>query len=312
MTVHVDDFIYSGTEKFENLLNSTILSEFKIGSHQEGAFRYLGLQIKQHANKTISVSQEDYINELKQIPLAPKRRNQKSHALAPDEYRLFRSKCGQLLWISLQTRPDISFQVCQISNHLSDPNVEDIIVMNKIIKNLQSEPGISLTFRAVNLNEMKLKVYSDSAYGNLPNHGSQCGYIIFLSDNEGKVDNPTTWKSVKIDRVCQSALGAEGLGFVKAVDHAIFLQKTVQLMINDETGGIPIEGYTDNKSLVEILHKTKDPEEKKLICSIAPIRDSIDRGEITVSRITSKEMPADILTKRGVNSKVIRFRLLND
>ena len=35
----------------------------------------------------------------------------------------------------------------------------------------------------------------------------------------------------------------------------------------------------------------------------------MERGEITVTRITSKEMPADILTKRGVNSNVIRKHL---
>ena len=72
---------------------------------------------------------------------------------------------------------------------------------------------------------------------------------------------------------------------------------------------IPIVCYTDNKSLSEVLLKTKDPEEKRLICALAPIRDSIERKEIVVKLIKSKEMPADILTKRGVNSCVLRYHL---
>ena len=131
-----------------------------------------------------------------------------------------------------------------------------------------------------------------------------------LTDKEGATQNPIIWKSIKIDRVCQSALGAEALGFIKALDHAIFIQQTLQMMLNT-TENIPIEGFTDNKGLYEILHKTKDPEENKLICSIAPLRDNMERGEITVTRITSKEIPADILHKRGVNSNVIRKHLYN-
>ena len=137
--------------------DATLLKDFKIGLNEEGQFTYLGLQINQHTNKTISVSQKEYIKELKQIPLSTKRKNQKTHALAPDEYKLFRSKCGQLLWLSLQTRPDISFGVCQLSNHLSDPNVQDIIQANKLIKNVQQEPEVCLTFKPIKLGDFKLK-----------------------------------------------------------------------------------------------------------------------------------------------------------
>ena len=310
MSIHVDDFIYGGTEAFKRLLNDSVLNQFLISSHQEGFFTHLGLEIIQNdSDKSISITQQNYIrDDLKPIQLTNKRRNQKSHALDPNEYKLFKSLCGKLLWLSLQTRPDISFDVCQLSNHLADPNVQDIIQMNKLIKKLQNEPNISLYFKPIDFKAAKLKVYSDAAYANLPKHGSQCGYIIFLSDIEDKVENPIAWKSVKIDRVCQSALSAEGLALVKAVDHAIFIQETVKSIINSQHGPL-IECYIDSKSLHEILLKTKDPEEKRLICILAPLRDSISHGEITIFRIDSKQMPADILTKRGVNGNVMRSHL---
>ena len=140
---------------------------------------------------------------------------------------------------------------------------------------------------------------------NLPNCGSQAGYIIFLSDKNETTRNPIAWKSTKIERVCQSALAAEGLALTKAVDHAAFISSTVQQIL-PKCRKIPIHCFIDSKSLEEVLVKTKDPEERRLLVAVAPIRDSIEKGEITISRITSKEMPADILTKRGVASNVIR------
>ena len=100
-------------------------------------------------------------------------------------------------------------------------------------------------------------LYSASAYGYLPGHGSQCGYIIFLTDESGINFNPIAWKSVKIERVCQSALGAEGLGLVKAIDHGIFVQQTLMKMLQTNRT-IPIHCFTDSKFLYEVLLKTKE------------------------------------------------------
>ena len=197
-----------------------------------------------------------------------------------------------------------------LSNQLSYTKVKDITDLNKLVRKIKSEPEICLTFKALDLCSLKLHVYSDASYGNLPNNGSQCGYIIFLTDEHDNVFNPLIWKSVKLDRICQSALAAEALSLVKAVDHAVFIQQTLLDIIG--VNSVPIKCVIDSKSLYEILTKTKDPQEKRLIVILAPIRESIERNEIEVCRILSKQMPADILTKRrGVNPAVIRDHLIN-
>ena len=117
------------------------------------------------------------------------------------------------------------------------------------------------------------------------------------------MENPIVLKSIKLERICQSALGAEALSLLKAVDHAFLIQQTFE---NITGRTLPMDCFTDSKSLYEILLNTKDPEEKKLIGKIAPLRQSIERGEITIQRISPKMMPADILTKRGVNSMTLR------
>ena len=114
------------------------------------------------------------------------------------------------------------------------------------------------------------------------------------------------------EQVCQSALAAESLDMVKAIDRAVFIMETIQKMMKREQK-IPIVCFTDNKSLFEVLQKTKDPEEKRLVCALAPIRDAIERNGIFVRRISSKEMPAHSLTKKGVNNpRVLRYHLDSD
>ena len=313
VAIHVDDFIFGGTEAFKSHVEATVLKSYDIGSRQDGSFTFLGLEISQDPDTCqISVCQQNYImKELQVIPLSSKRKSQKNHNVTPDEFRAFKSLCGKLLWLSVQTRPDIAFDVCQLSNHLSDPAVLDIIQINKLVSKLRAEPKISLEYKSIDMETCQLFVYSDAAYGNLPRHGSQGGFIIFITDSSETVMNPIVWKSLKIERTCQSALSAEGLALVKAVDYAIFLQRTLSDM-NVCTGHIPIKCFTDSKSLYEVLVRTRDPEEKKLLCILAPLRDSIERREMTIERISTKEMPADVLTKRGVNSKILRLHLENN
>ena len=215
--------------------------------------------------------------------------------------------------VLVQTRPDIAFAACQLSNNLKDPNVADIIQHNKIVKKLKDEDDIPLIFKSIpNFEDgVKLLTYSDASFGNLSNSGSQCGYLILITDREEKVKNPVTWKSVKLDRVCHSTLAAESLALLKAVDHTIFIQKTIKEMLG-ESLEVTIECFVDNKGLLELVQKTRDPTEKRLICTMASLREMVEREEILVRYTPSNKMPADVLTKKGPSGDVLRSCFQSD
>ena len=307
MTIHVDDFIYCGTDKFIDHLHKCIFSKFNVGSQTESCFQYLGMQISQSPEShEVVISQNKYTDSLQTIQISDKRRNQKTHALNNEEFKLYRSLCGQLLWLSLQTRPDISYEVCILSNYLNDPNVENLVKLNKLVKKIKSDDKIDLKFKQINNINSSCKVlcYSDASYGSLPRNGSQEGYIILISDNNEKNKNPIIWKSARIDRVCRSSLEAECLGLLNALDHSTFIQKTLNHIIPKSEAKIVC--HIDNKSLFDLLLGIKDPTEKRLIVVMAPVRDLISKDEIEIRLLKSKEMPADILTKHGVNGLNIR------
>ena len=100
-----------------------------------------------------------------------------------------------------------------------------------------------------------LKVYSDSSFNNLPNGGSQGGFIIFLCDSE---DNgaPIQWQSKKIRRVAKSTLAAECLAMEDAVDAAFYLKCVLLEILQVSVENVRVECFIDNKSLYDNLHST--------------------------------------------------------
>ena len=70
--------------------------------------------MQQHSG-SIYLDQSEYIENLDLIQLDPKRQKETYESLTDVQKDKLRSKIGQLLWLSNQTRPDISFDVCVLA-----------------------------------------------------------------------------------------------------------------------------------------------------------------------------------------------------
>ena len=102
------------------------------------------------------------------------------------------------------------------------------------------------------------------------NGGSQDGYLIFIV-GENRKCSLLNWQSKRIKRVVRSSLSAETLVFCDALDDAIFLQQMVSELLFNKTFIIPVDVYTDNRSLYNILNLTNAVLEKRLRVDIAII-----------------------------------------
>ena len=68
---------------------------------------------------------------------------------------------------------------------------------------------------------------------------------------------------------------------------------------------------TDNKSLSEALYSTKAVEEKRLRVEIAALRESVERKEIKVEWIRTRDQIADVFTKHGADNRLLLDVLRN-
>ena len=250
---HVDDFFWAGNEKFKKKIIDPIRKTFKISSDLQDSFRFLGLNVKQYSSY-IELNQETYAKSIKAIDISNKKN--KTRVLSVEEKDRLRSAIGQLSWLGNQSRPDISANVCQLSGAYKDATVSDILLANKTIKKVSAD-NLSLYFPKLNLSELTIEVHSDASFKNLPNAGSQGGFIIFLCDNLGNA-TPIQWQARRIKRVVKSTLAAECLALVDALDYAYYIKRII-----DEVLGLPkdrtkINCYIDCKSLHDVLHSSNN------------------------------------------------------
>ena len=316
LACHVDDFIWSGDQTFNNII-SKIRRAFKIGKEDSKAFKYCGIELN-CSGLDILVDQNRYTDSISPISIDCSRIMEKESPLTKIEIHSLRSKIGQLLWLAHQSRPDLLFDICSLATNINHSTIKDLITANKIIAKAKASK-LSLKYQHLGSHDqLQLMIFSDAALGNLPDGGSQGGYIIFLTGASGKV-SPIWWNSKKIRRIVHSTLSAETISMSEAIDTAVF----ISTLFGELTTGItdpkclPIICVTDCKSLLEAVKSTKSVKEKRLRIEISGIKELMENGQIEEFQWqeTGRQL-ADCLTKRGASPWLLRSVLqqasLND
>ena len=90
-----------------------------------------------------------------------------------------------------------------------------------------------------------------------------------------------------------------------ALDDAIFLQQMISELLFNKTFSIPINVYTNNRSLHNILNSKNAVSEKRLSVDIAIIRENILNNQVTIHCLTTTEQIPNVLTKHDVSSKIL-------
>ena len=177
------------------------------------------------------------------------------------------------LWVSGQTRLDVSFHVSNLASSIKNATEKDFQYAFKIVKQLQNNVSLSSVYNLEKKNNenLRIAVYVDASLASSSNGGSQDGYLIFIV-GENRKCSLLNWQSKRIKRVVRSSLSAETLMLCDALDDAIFLQQMVSELLFNKTFIIPIDVYTDNRSLYNILNLTNAVLEKQLRVDIAIIQ----------------------------------------
>ena len=143
--------------------------------------------------------------------------------LSDHENKSLRSVIGQLSWLANQTRPDISYDVCQLSIAYKNARESDLAHGNKIIRKIKNNK-MTLKYPKMNIGEtMYVHCHSDASFNNLPNGGSQGAFVILISDENGN-SAPIQWQSKKVRRVVKSTLAAECLAMEDGADAAYYVK----------------------------------------------------------------------------------------
>ena len=164
-----------------------------------------------------------------------------------------------------------------------------------------------VTIQPVNLDEMILVAFGDSAFANAPGGKSQGGFIITATTEKvttGEAEaSLLDWKSYRHQRVLRSTLAAEAASLDKSEDYANFLgcmlgEIATPGYIASHSGKspFPIWPVTDARSLFDAIHRLATSfTEKRVEIDIAALRQTCRN----LHWVPTEVMLADGLTKRN-------------
>jgi hypothetical protein len=137
---HVDDFLHAGNETFEAGM-CKLRQRFLAGKIEEGNFSYIGFQITQNTDG-IKLDHSMYMEKLDHPHIEPHHASQKQEQLNAEEQKLYRKLVGQLNWAVQGSRPDLAFELVDLSTKLKGGSVADLL---RAIKNIGKLKDIKKT-----------------------------------------------------------------------------------------------------------------------------------------------------------------------
>ena len=91
---HVDDMIWGSNENFKINVIDNLKNTFMFGSEETKAFTYLGIQLIQNDDFSLTINQNNYINCISEITLSNGRLKEKNSLLSIEEKTSYRSAVG--------------------------------------------------------------------------------------------------------------------------------------------------------------------------------------------------------------------------
>ena len=138
----------------------------------------------------------------------------------------YASIVGMLLYLSNNTRPDITFAVSQVARFTHAPKASHASAVKIILRYLARTPNHGIIVKPNGTYNLQCWVDADFSglYGKEPEQKpasakSQYGYIVSFAGV------PLVWESQLISEICLSTLHAEYVGLSSAVREVIPLQK---------------------------------------------------------------------------------------
>lgn len=298
VAIYVDDIIITGNDpQFISSIKSHLHHEFSIKDLGRLSF-FLGLELTYSTNGII-VTQTKFTKELLRacnIPtlkphITPLPLHHKLSATDSPLYpnpTLYRSLVGKLNFLT-HTRPDLSYSVQALSQHMQSPAVAHFDALIHTLGYLSATMGQGILLSGSD--NLTLQAYSDSDWGACPDtRRSISGFVLLLGQS------PISWKSKKQATVSRSSSEAEYRSMAYASSEVVWLVRLLEDL--GITSLKPVTLHCDNMSALHIAQNPVFHERTKHLeidCHFT--REKVMEGLLQLTYLPTTSQLADIFTK---------------
>lgn len=321
--IHVDDGIGGGDSYFDEQIRK-LEQKFPFGSHKTSGFTFTGIDVQQHGDYSITLSQSKYVCKIPPIKIEVNRKTQPELEVTEEERLALRGLIGSLQYAATHTRPDLSSRLSLPQSSINKATIETLNEGNKLLHEAKHHHDVTITIKSIGPDDLRFMAFSDASFSSHNKPDSHAGHIIVATHKE--IDSnvqcpisPIAWGSKKIQRVVTSTLAAETMALASSVDQLSWLRIFWSWLHDPRTQWrrpdealpkipsaisvvTPMEypdlTVTDCKSLCDLISRTAPPScsEYRIQLVARAIEESLEEGTKLRWVHTGAQL-ADSLTK---------------
>ncbi|KAL1224865.1 Retrovirus-related Pol polyprotein from transposon RE2 [Cardamine amara subsp. amara] len=210
------------------------------------------------------------------------------------EVKQYQRLVGRLIYLTI-TKPDISFAVNQVSQHMQAPSKHHWGMVDRILRYLKGRPRKGIWMGRNNSTDVV--GYCDSDWeGDKVDRKSTTGYCTLFGGNL------VTWRSKKQKMISRSSADAEYRAMANTTGQLVWIKGLLKDLGIESSE--PITLHCDNQAAIHIASNSVFHERTKHIeVDCHYVREKVEAGTILPTFVRSMDQLADIFTK-ATSSKV--------
>jgi hypothetical protein len=284
-----------------------------------GAINWLlGVKISRNLeDHTISLCQQTYIEQILArfgledartavtplepgIDLTPDSPAVSSTLLTPYEKTKYREMIGSLMYVTVMTRPDISFAVSTLSQYLENPHTTHLKAVTRVFRYLLGTKHLKLVLGG---SHSEISGYSDADWASHVHRHSISGFVYFIG--AGIV----SWSCKKQPIVTLSSTEAEYVALTHSSKDILWIHKLLSEFSRIFSFQMPTTLLCDNQGAIRLSKdSTFHARTKHIDVHFHFIRQTISTGHIVLKYCPTSDMIADVFTKSLAHHKFEKFR----
>ena len=313
LLIYVDDLLYCGDSQNDiDEFEAAMKAQFQLTVEAE-VRKFLGIQIEEKEDG-ILIHQADYCNKIVEtfgmadavsakIPILPNLDLEKVDQEPMESAHLFQALLGSLLFLNLNTRPDLCFAVNYLSRRAKSPREADFKALKGIVRYLKDHATFGIFYKKAekNTNSVEIGAVVDSSYASGPRRKSISGILINV--NGGPVFFRTKTQSFQ----AESTTEAEFEAIQIAGRELLCVRNVLQFLGQDTKLPMPIEN--DNQGALAIARSSKSVRRTRHIeLNKFYVQDMVRVGVFWPVYVQTSDLSADMLTKGLPRVKFQKFR----
>lgn len=303
---HVDDAIIVGNRPAVDRAKGSVACMFEVKDLGE-ARHFLGMTIARTGSGGYSLKQPKYVDDILarfrmtdcKVTATPMRVGHKfskdhGHPLPPDNY--YQALVGSLLYLAVNTRPDISHAVGILSRFMSCPTNLHWEAAKHVLRYLKGTKDLGLQFAgptASNQGVFACELYTDADFAaDVDKRRSTTGAVMLMQGAAvlwiSKLQSVVATSTTEAEFIAAAMATKEGLWVRKLLGELSGQSKPLNLAVDNQAAVVLISEHTAGQS----------GRTKHIDVQFQFVRDRFQRGDISVRFVPTSQQRADMFTKQ--------------